>query len=411
MRSGIVIGLALVLLVPGSVPAQEASPWAEPTDSMAVARPAVGIEADDCLTWTRYETPDLLDTVGGPAALTAMSDGTIVAVGGNGKLVGQALAWSSGDGETWKKSRLAGPKGTGAWDVAAVGDEVYAVGVRQRTGKKPVGLVWRSSDGRTWGNPVTIPGGFLTGVVGTPDGITVLGTMHSRPGVIGGAPTVWTSTDGQDWVATRVGPAGSWVGPFAAASDGTLVYAVDEFKQKKGKPTTSLHLYKSTDGTEWEDPELDAELRKSVTAFGAGAASYGPNGFLVASSPKEAGGAIWQSEDGAMWQRILEPSLPISAFAIGPCGPLAFTNPGINKQGQMKAAEPIVLVSSDGATWNSTSDEAFERAMVVDATMTTDGRVIALGASGILHGVMWVGEPDVAGEQLVEAVSSERAAE
>lgn len=137
----------------------------------------------DGRTWTRIDDPAFEDA--DPVAMIVAPFGGLVAVGSDIEKKA-ALAWLSPDGEHWQRV-TAGDYGDkrNLWmtDVAAVGNQLVAVGTAQAT-QRASATSWISADGITWQQAHTAPileqvelsavtaggpGAVTVGVFGGPD--------------------------------------------------------------------------------------------------------------------------------------------------------------------------------------------------------------------------------------------------
>ena len=394
VRSVVGVVLILAMLPPsgaaGQSPGTPGGPPASPVPSATAI--AEADQGDDCLAWTRYDASDLLGEDAVPAGVATLPDGTAVIVGwqeGSASTF-RPTAWVSTDLSTWDAVMLPGGGDySSAADIAAVDGTVYAVGTRQRPGRKATGLIWSSSDGRTWSGPESVPAAILARVTPVDSGVEVAGISQPRPGEPT-TPAIWARTADADWAASMFGGPGYLDGPFVSSSDGTRLRLASE-PGLTDWGSALLHLWRSTDGAAWSEVSLPDDLRS--TAFYSVASGPHPDGsgFLLATAAIDGGqGGIWRSIDGQEWSQVAESPLVVSALADGPCGPLAFTSPRVNAKGRFARADALVLSSHDGATWTTTSVDAFERAAVRDLAMMTDGGAIAVGEQELV----WIGEPD-----------------
>ncbi|MGI8810386.1 MAG: hypothetical protein ACR2KK_21555 [Acidimicrobiales bacterium] len=189
-------------------------------------------------------------TAGGPGlvAVGLTYDGTQI----------DAAAWFSADGRTWR--RAPGPPAwSGAGDqllgvaCALPGGGVVALGTVTVAGEQDV-WAWVSSDGVTWeragGEGASIlagPGGqYPSGCATTGTGVLVTGTVPGDGGTDG---VVWSSTDGRTWAI----PADA--SPFAGPRDEGL-FGIDVNAERvvlTGREDDDLTVFTSRDsGATWQ---------------------------------------------------------------------------------------------------------------------------------------------------------------
>lgn len=377
-RSGIVIGLVLALLVPGSVVGQEAP--GEEVEAIS--------GADDCLTWTKYGSEWLGSKDAYMTAVAPLPDGGAIIVGRN-KLQPRgtqprAMAWVTDDGLNWEAIRLPGKAPAEATGVAVVGDEVIAVGWTSG--------IWRSPDARTWSKPDSGPKGLVRGVVATPDGPALYGesdlNKQNR-----GKPTVWTEQDGK-WKSTTFGKRNWHLGRLVVSPEGIwLMTAIDD--------DFAARMWRSEDGVTWNEVPVPDGMRDALFLWTEVRVTHGPTGFLVGD-----GDAVWLSPDGMEWRQVAGLELSVAAVGQGPCGWLAFTRPPYGKKGGYKQADALIHISEDGESWNSVIEDAFAKSTVWGAAMTENGQVIALGGNPSKSTMVWVGKSDGTAEGLPTTESS-----
>lgn len=182
-------------------------------DSGGPIHPAVWTSPDG-LSWSMIPDDPFGTTDGRLMMQLAAGEGGIVAVGqavlpeGDGP--GPVSAWWSSDGTRWE------PADVGSFGLdLAIGDLIgfgrgFALGA-SRGAQDP--LVWVSSDGRTWGDPIRLPtrpetdSSFVDGLATDESVLIAVGddvVFDESHGPATGGASIWMSSDGVDW--TQVPP-------------------------------------------------------------------------------------------------------------------------------------------------------------------------------------------------------------
>src|SRR5450759_1583781 len=175
------------------------------------------------------------------------------------------------------------------------------------------GVVWTSSDGRSWSMSDRIPAfehASLTGLVTDGKRLIALGSyaapIPNEPGV--SVPAAWVSSDGRTWVrAADPAPSLVAVGPHGLI--GAIVNRDPGF-------VGSAQFVTSTDGLTWT--KVSAVFQAEVQ--GLAAAPYGAAMAVgaVPGGPRTGGGTttdmvVWRSADGSSWtgpETIAHDALP-----------------------------------------------------------------------------------------------------
>ncbi|HET9692012.1 MAG TPA: hypothetical protein VFP61_12735, partial [Acidimicrobiales bacterium] len=274
-------------------------------------------------------------------------------------------SWLSPDGHSWSTPSLAfpdpgptapgsgvaagaslDPGGVTATAVAATTDGFVAVG---GAGRGAAGLVWTSSDGRSW-VPAALPGPAATApwqpaVVAAAGSTTVV--ADRQPGdahLLVDDPGGWRepTADAATWGSPA--PVATPVGLGTDAAGATLVVDVRTPGQTLGPVTHSTVVLTSPDATAWQVV--------AAPAFGAATvAATSPALRTAVGSEPGAGGtpvaAVFTSPDGQQWQ----PS---------PAAPGAFGGTGVAERAtaalELAAGGPLVV--GTGAAPGSTSGGA-----------------------------------------------------
>ena len=233
-------------------------------------------------------------------SVTAGESGLLVAVGSDGHFSDEqadAAIWTSPDGVSWtgvRDSDLFDPEAQVAVAVASGPGGFVAVGTEIRDGGEAIApLAWTSSDGESWRRVVVDADGFVNAVAAGGPGLVAVG---------GGEVPVWTSPDGQSWTPGQADP--QVFAPrldvedgflvlqgVAAAADGRVV-AVGWETTRSGTQVGAAWL--SLDGVSW------ARVPHDDAVFGDGAGltqvedvvAGGPGFVAVGTEAEVAGGGI-----------------------------------------------------------------------------------------------------------------------
>jgi hypothetical protein len=156
---------------------------------------------------------------------------------------------------------------------------------------------------------------------------------------------VWSSTDARSWkvVGVRAAFAAVDLVDVATGVGGFVVLGTTE----GGSPTTVA--YQSEDGERWERTALP-EAANTYASSVAG----GPGGYVVSGNSADGGPATWVSRDGRTWERVARAAMGDGAWGVidpqaAPDGWIAL---GSNVQ------PPALLRSTDGIGWTATSIQA-----------------------------------------------------
>ena len=215
----------------------------------------------------------------------------LVVVGGS---VAGAVSLTSADGVTWSRSVMPDAKHTSALGVAWHDGRYVAIGIDYENESSPT-LEWASEDGRLWtrlpdlGKAGQAP---LEGLVAVPEGFVVAGSFL-------GHGTIWTSTDGREWMRSSLpgSPAGF---------PGRLQLVGGHLFLPMGQD-----LWISKDARHWS--------KATIPGFGNGVFAVGsiPGGFVAVgrSSEGEQPGVVAVA-DAALAHWTLQPADPAFADAL-----------------------------------------------------------------------------------------------
>jgi hypothetical protein len=270
------------------------------------------------------------------------------------------VVWTSSDGRSWAlRDRIPAFEHASLDGLVTDGTRLLAVGTYAAPIPNEPGVsvpaVWVSSDGRTWVRAADPAPSFVT--VG-PHGL--IGAIVNRdPGFVGSAQFV-TSTDGLTW--TKVSAVfQAEVQGLAAAPDGSAmaVGAVPGGPRTGGGTTTDMVVWRSADGSSWTGPETIAHdaLPDAVTSDGHGFLAVVHLSALLASGSISYVSRVWRFVGGDGPQAT---TIPLgdeegltAVFVVGDrllAAGYTLVGGGV--------ANAMVWVSIDtGATWGRVADQ------------------------------------------------------
>lgn len=299
--AGVIVVLALLLRAPGAgeppgasvqggQPGTNASSPSAPSPS-ASQQPSS--EDWALITWSLTPT----EPFDGPGNqfledVTAWGEG-FVAVGHEccGGMPGTGIVWASTDGRSWERV----PDREHVFQAATL-DFIEAAGDQLVVGGKfgETAAVWLSDDGRDWrlatpGDP--FDGGHVEGMAWGPAGLIAYGWQ-------GDHGVTWSSRDGISWEpdAATFRDSGS-NGPTVAGTAWGYV------------ATSEAGAWRSADGRSWTRATVQDHARLGWVVVGAGGMlATGETGPLPDPNIERSGSIIfpeyWHSVDGRAWQRL-----------------------------------------------------------------------------------------------------------
>lgn len=314
--------------------------------------------------------------------------------------------WYSSDGRAWTQADVEAP--TDYWvdqkapgsvlSITPGGPGFVAVGIYVRSSDRlQTGLVWTSTDGRTWTRvpPSSIfDNSYLGQVVAWNGRLLAFGCAGC--GMEGGPTTIWTSTDGISW--SRVTPSlpnGIMdVGVVAVGPDRLWGTArIGSESPVAGQTPSATHL-SSADGLAWTTSGLP--FMGIERLFPMADAIY-----LARESGASGSGAspIYRSVDGVSWTELGGAIGPVSALvdAGGQLVAVGRSGPGcVGTSGTCVAA---AWRSTDGGrAWTMATlggTPAGLTSSVMEAiAMLPDGTLVAVGSEGTTPvTAAWVSAP------------------
>jgi hypothetical protein len=277
------------------------------------------------------------------------------------------VVWFSPDGEDWEEMDVPTMGGDGrqeARSVVSIGGEVVAGGFVEGSGGQGRPAVWRSRDGRTWGDTRTdLP---MTDQRNAASDLVVRSLSVGEGGSLVAAggndwrPRVWRSTDaGVSWEELPDPVHGEMFQDGVALRDAV---SADGVTVALGAEPSVLLLA----GARWEDATGD-EFPKGGTQPFATSVAAGPEGVIAAGGQYTAGsgqtreryvGQVWRDSDGT-WEAVESEMLSaghimdLTAFEGGYAA-VGFEDFGLaHERGFVSDAEPdgIVWISENGTDW------------------------------------------------------------
>ena len=257
------------------------------------------------------------------------------------------------------------------------------------------GVVWTSSDGRSWALRDRIPAfehASLTGLVTDGTRLIAVGTyaapILNEPAV--SVPAVWVSSDGRTWVRAA-DPAPS----FVAVGPHGFIGAVT--KQPSSSPGTSAQFVTSTDGLTWTDVSaiFEADLRGLAAAPDGTAMAVG----AVPGAPRTDKSTtvdmvVWRSANGTTWtgpETIAHDVRPVAVTSDGH-GFLAVV--------RLSALLPSGSISDVSQVWRFVDGDGPRAAAIplgdeesLNAIFVVGDRLLAAGdtlVNGIANAMVWV---------------------
>jgi hypothetical protein len=365
------------------------------------------------MSWVRVDLPD----ASAPDPGGATMDGVIA--GGPGAIAwGWAYGlepriWTTIDGRTWDRASVEVPTdpdpdilepGT-VNDVTAGGPGFIAVGfyTRAETGRR--GLVWTSTDGRSWGlvpHQPDLENAIIYRVLEWRGELLAFGNWSYGPS--GGATpaAAWTSADGRTWTRLELDlPEGLTMGGVVAVGD-RLWAAPDETGDDTGMEWTET-LLTSTDGRTWT---LSGLPHYAGSLSGASGTLFSLVRPWPADSPIPPDARIpgvYRSSDAATWQ-----SLSTDPAAVG--HDLVVIGPTLVMVGDDAAGDPECWADCQAMGWRSLDGGITWQAVPTDVIGGTmdwvapmpDGTLVAVGRlvdeEGRPSPAAWVSVPQVPSE-------------
>ena len=285
-----------------------------------------------------------------PTLRSVTSGGGVVVVAGNAYdhnlNAYRALIFRSRNGTTWEEVDLGPIGGSDEWRGSAVGNNSFAVQMRQygqdgiawyRTNR-----IWTSADGSSWTSQVLATSEELGGI-----------SFVNGLFVACGWQTIVTSPDAINWSAQ---PLGEQTGYLCGA-----IYAAGKYVAVGGNTIAT-----SSNGTDWVMQHLEDSVNLSGVAFG--------NGRYVAVGGC---GAAFTSTDAVNWVKRSSGTCDLTFTAVA-CGPISSVAVGT-------AGE--IFTAVNGGTWER---QISETTLPLTSVAYGNGRFVALGCSpdGMTNGIL-----------------------
>jgi hypothetical protein len=297
----------------------------------------------------------------------------------------------SRDGGTWE-SLPAPARGMEVETGTVVDGTLWLVG-RLGTAADPKRGIWTTRDGAAWQRVAGVKG--LDFGPGRVDAIS-----HTRAGWLALARR-WIDAESQEGLALRSNDGVAWTRvPYPNAEDsyGSVSLASDgeRWLIVHGRlPTTGSEVWAltSTNGTDWMDTRV-AEMARGPgypDTIGASAATFGPGGFVIVG--QQVDGEIpspvaWVSTDGATWTMATMNALPDPAGDTGLRSVVAFDG-GYFAAGYRLEEYPSFWTSVDGSSWVQVDDVSNTRPVYVQALGASNTTFVAGGQTSDGGAFLW----------------------
>lgn len=275
-------------------------------------------------------------------------------------------AWTSSDGRAWESHEVpeqsfgelpdGSPWTAAMGPIVRLGDTLYSFGATGTFNDASHGAGWRWTDGATW-EAIVSPSDFFAGEViaatasddalvastiafgGGPRGTAGLwrwtpdtswvrtsvsdefvgalawhdGTFLATEQAVGDGDqlSVWTATDGADWIEGAAPDGASEVCALTSAATGLVAV---------GRVGNRVTAWTTRDGAAWVESQVDAAMLNTTNPASAPvacrivAADSGLIGVMQVGDTTR----VWTSGDGASWQ--FQGTLQLSANSFGPFG-------------------------------------------------------------------------------------------
>jgi hypothetical protein len=326
-----------------------------------------------------------------PATLPADDDATEI----RGTTVGQGIAlaaladragrpvlWTSDDARSWERVALQDDAfgGLPPFLIAPFADGFAALGWADAARDTSARRIWLSSNGVDWlpdAEPSGMLGKFGHGLLaGSEDLLLAGGRTRS------GETVLSASADGTHWDRRDVGDA------FRGAIVDDLVFQASAF-YAVGSVDRAGAIWRSQDGAIWTRlarPPGSAVIAGLVETSG-GLVAYGST-----VSSQDVANSAWWSADGQSWAPVTMPPLPTSEddriVRIVPAGS------GLLAAWQAGPASGVrAATSNDGRSWRFVDVEGLPDGVVIEAMTFIDSRIVGLGRDSRGRVVAYSAEP------------------
>jgi hypothetical protein len=257
------------------------------------------------------------------------------------------------------------------------------------------GVVWTSSDGRSWFMSDRIPAfehASLEGLVTDGTRLIALGTyaapIPNEDGV--SVPAAWVSADGKTWVR-----AANPVPSFVAVGPHGLIGAI--VKRDPGS-VGSAHFVTSTNGLTWTKVSavFEADLQGLAAASDGSAMAVG----AVPGAPRTDNSTttdmvVWRSADGSSWtgpETIAHDARPVAVTSDGHAFLAVVRLSGLLPSGSISDVSQILrFADGDGprpAAIPLGDEESLNAIFVVGGVLIAAGDTLLV--SGIANAMVWV---------------------
>lgn len=380
-RQVVVSGFAFVLIAAACQTSGRASPPALPSSAIVVV-------STPSATTAPTETPTVPSarTPSPPATPTATSQPTP----GPTASATAAGRWT----RVWNQPAFAN---SSMYAVAASAKRYVAIG-RADTGEgwRERGVIWTSTDGRTW-RRAAVPSATTTelqGVIHDRLGFIVWGFKYNELEDIPGRAAIWTSPDGIAWQRVPDIPSFREAGISGIARFGHRLVAVGSGEEEVERDVRWFIAWTSDDGKAWTPVAGTNQIRQSPGVLAATdkalvtttqdmvdvirstdgfhwqvvrrPASSGEINDIVASGGRfvavgdgpRGSSRAWTSTDGRTWRRsVLRPSTGGGLWVVAARGSgyIALGNPPVEDNRSGRLPPILAYRSNDGRTWTKMS--------------------------------------------------------
>ena len=279
-------------------PTQPTTPVAEPVTPATI----------DMATWT--EVPLDPEVFGyEPVYDAEWLDGVLYAVGSSNDEEGEfasfrGTVWRSPDGVAWERSATVSDPGSLMYSIA--GSDSLLVAVGEIRLDQTHGAIWTSQDGDTWSrvphDDDTFGPGFgkIHEVAAGGPGFVAVGELCEDSESCFAQPTVWVSENGTSWTRLPFVEGTPGVINDLTSHNGTLV-AVGRTFSESGD---SAAIWISDDGYTWERIVDDGVFDRAGSQW-ISAVTSSETGIVAVGASMEPGelsnAVVWSSPDGRVW--------------------------------------------------------------------------------------------------------------
>jgi hypothetical protein len=292
----------------------------------ATSRPRFIVSTDQGRTWrTAPITAEdrSAEVAGEPEAVVGTPGGWLAL----GRAGADWRAWTSTDGRSWAqaKDRLTAFQADDHIAALTRTGQTFVAAGRRGSDEDSSPVVWLSSDGRSWerldGKRLKLPA--TTGKPGRLGYLAASGNTLLLTGQLTKAKSnvaaVWRSTDGgRTWTAPEAPSVAGAFGPVHLAAGAGGFFALRESKDGDNRFGA---VFRSADGDDWQS--AGSVKNADGTPVNPQRIVAGDQGFALLAAGSDDQRALYQSSDGATWQKAADLSQvagDASRFAVSAGG-------------------------------------------------------------------------------------------